>query len=382
MKKENPTNSGSYRVNRRNFLKSIGVLGGAVAVSPALLAACSSDDSSSANSVHISNWTAYIADALKSDFERETGISLTYTEDISDNIEYFAKIQPVLSRNNSIDRDGIVLTDWMCSRLINQLEWTQPLDKDVFTNFSNLQPALADPAFDPGREQSVPWASGIAGIAYNISLTGGEIRTYEEFLAVEGRTTVLTEMRDTLGIVMMADGVNIETVTRAQLDAGFDALQEAFDSGQINGANGNEYVTDLEGGNIAACFAWSGDVAQASVDNPDIRFVVPESGGTLWSDNFMIPISSDKPDLATEFINYFYDPAVSAKWVEFVQFISPVVGVEDELTKLGGEAAALVDNPLVVPTEEILSNLQIFGPLSEEDEEAFDQRTAEVLGAG
>lgn len=381
MKKENPNNNGGFRVNRRDFLKSIGVIGGAVAVPPALVAACSSSSSSGdSNSIHISNWTVYIADALKSEFEKETGIKLTYTEDIDGNTEYFSKIQPVLSRGNSIDRDGIVLTDWMASRLINELEWVQPLDNKVFTNKNRLQESLATPAFDPKREFSAPWASGIAGIAYNISLTGKEIKTFDDFLAVKGRTTVLDEMRDTLGIIMMSQGVDITKVTLKDINNAFDKLEEELDKGTINGIMGNAYLTDLSGGNLAACFAWSGDVAQETQDNPDIRFVVPESGGTLWSDNFLIPKSSKKPDLATEFINFFYEPSVAARWVEYVQFISPISGIEDELVKLdGGED--LVNNPLIVPTDEMMKNLQIFGPLSAEDEEAFDKRTSQVLGS-
>lgn len=375
--------SKGLQLDRRDFLKSVGLIGGTMAIAPAFLAACASGSSSGdKNAIRISNWTSYISDQLKKDFEKETGIKLTYIEDINDNSEYFAKIQPVLNRNNSINRDGFILTDWMANRIINQVKWAQPLDDKKFPNKKNLIKTLQSPSFDKTRKYSAPWASVPAGIAYNIKQTGKELKTFDDFLAVDGSKTVLSEMRDTIGIIGLAQGVDIETAGMKEFDPIFDKLAGYISSGKIAGINGNEYITDLSAGNLTACFAWAGDISQLAIDNPDIRFYVPESGGTLASDNFMIPISSDKPAAATEFINYFYDPVVSAKWVEAVGFISPVVGVKEELKKMGGEAAKLADNPLVTPTQEFLDSMKIFASLSEKDEEAFDKRSAEITGAG
>jgi spermidine/putrescine transport system substrate-binding protein len=380
----------SLGMSRRQFLGRTGAVLGGLAVAPSLLAACGDDDDSGSGgggggggkSVAISNWTSYMAPALQRAFPQETGIDLTYDEDINDNNEYFAKIRPSLSQDESIGRDGFVLTDWMANRLINQVKWVQPLDDTAFPNKANLRAALRTPSFDPQRRFSAPWASGVTGIAYNISETGQEIRTIDEFLAVQGTTTVLSEMRDTMGLFMRSLGISTDEPSYAAAEPAFDALAAAFDDGRIDGTNGNEYVNDLGAGNLAAAFAWSGDVAQITLDNPDVRFAVPESGGMLWSDNFMIPSTSDKPDLASEFINFFYDPENAAVLMAFIQYISPVDGVEAELTALGGDAAALVDNPLVVPTEEFLATLAIFGPLGPEEEEEFDNRFAEITGQG
>jgi spermidine/putrescine transport system substrate-binding protein len=320
--------------------------------------------------------------SLQKAFPTETGIDLTYDEDINSNNEYFAKIRPNLSQGDSIGRDGFVLTDWMANRLINELEWVQPLVPASFPNQANLRTALATPSFDPTREFSAPWASGVTGIAYNISETGSEIRTIDEFLAVEGTTTVLDEMRDTMGLFMRSLGIETAEPNYTAAEPAFNLLGGALDDGRISGVNGNEYVNDLGQGNIAAALAWSGDVAQITLDNPDVRFAVPESGGMLWSDNFMIPSTSEKPDLASEFINFFYDPENAAVLMSFIQYISPVEGVEAELTALGGDAAALVENPLVVPTDEFLATLNIFGPLSTDEEVKFDERFAEITGTG
>jgi spermidine/putrescine transport system substrate-binding protein len=383
-------------MSRRRFLGRAGTVLAGAAIAPAVLAACGSSGGSKSGgggggkSVTISNWTGYIKRSTDKGngpaaaaFTRDTGIALTYHEDINDNNEYFAKIRPNMSRDQSIGTDGFVLTDWMANRLINQVKWTQPFVASAFPNKVNLRAALAHPGFDPERTSSVPWASGETGFAYNRTSTGGkDIKTLDDFLAVEGTKTVLSEMRDTVGLFMLAGGADITKPTYAAAEPAFDRLDQAFKDGTIDGTNGNEYVNDLGAGNLAACFAWSGDVAQITLDNPDIAFVIPESGGTLWSDNFMIPKTTDNQKLATEFINFFYDPANAALLTSLIQFISPVDGVADELTKMGGEAAKLVENPLVVPTEELLATLSIFGPLNESEEAKFDQRFAEITGTG
>jgi len=315
-------------------------------------------------------------------FKKATGIGVTYTEDINDNNEYFAKIQPNLQKGKSIGRDAFVLTDWMANRIINEVKWAQPLVAAKLPNKVNLRPALASPAFDPQRKFSLPWTSGMTGIAYNIALTGKEIKTIDDFIAVSGPTSVLSEMRDTVGLFMLADGKDLTKPTYESAGPAFDRLEKAISDGEITSFNGNDYVADLGTGNLAAAFAWSGDVAQITRDNPDVRFVIPESGGTLWSDNLMIPVTSDKPDLASEWINFFYDPVNAARLTSFIQYISPVEGVAEELIKLGGDAAKLADDPLVNPTEGVLATLSIFGPLNEAEEIRFDKRFAEIQGAG
>jgi Spermidine/putrescine-binding periplasmic protein len=375
-------------MSRRGFLGRAGVLFGGALVAPAVLAACGSSGGSSKGgnggdkSVSISNWTSYMTDQSKKDFTRDTGIKLIYNEDINANDEYFAKVSPNLRKHQSIGHDGFVLTDWMANRMINQVKWVQPLDKAKFPNLANLRAPLRSPGFDPTRKFSAPWASGVTGIAYNIGSTGKEIKTIDDFLAVKGTKTVLDEMRDTVGLFMHSMNIDTAKPTYNAAKPAFDALQAAVDSGSIKGFNGNDYVNDLGTGNLAAAFAWSGDVAQITKANPDVRFAVPESGGMLWSDNFMIPYTTDKPDLASEFINFFYDPKNAAVLTAGIQYISPVVGTSEQLTAMGGAAAKLVDDPLVVPTDEFLSQLAIFGPLGSAEEEKFDRRFAAIKGSG
>ena len=371
-------------MNRREFLRRAGLVSGGLVLAPSILAACAGSGASAGGPDHIaiSNWTGYMDPDLLKQFTRDTGIDINSVEDINDNSEYFAKVQASLMAKHGIGRDGFVLTDWMANRMINQVKWVQPLVVDKLPNKKNLRKALAAPVFDPTRKYSMPWASGVTGIAYNTDATGGEIRTFDEFFKVKGTKTVLSEMPDTVGLLMLANGEDAAHPTYAGAQKAFDQLAEVSGNGTIKGFNGNDYVTDLSSGNLAACMAWSGDIAQIALTKPNIKFSVPESGGMLWSDNFMIPYTTEKQSAATEFINYWYDPEHAAQLTAEIQYVSPVSGVTEELEKMGGDAAELAQNPLVVPTDESLNELTIFGPLAPKEELLFTERFQHILGAG
>ena len=105
-------------------------------------------------------------------------------------------------------------------------------------------------------------------------------------------------------------------------------------AGQIRAFTGNEYIQDLAAGNIVACEAWSGDVIQAQFDNPDIKFVAPEEGLMLWSDNMLVPNLAQHQANAETWMNYYYQPDVAAKLAAWVNYICPVQGAQQEMEKI------------------------------------------------
>ena len=385
------------RVTRRQFMTRTGLTVGGVVLTPQILAACGGDDGGeggseeSTDGVYFENWPEYIDTAedgsvdgpgtTLANFTEQTGISIKYTEVYNDNNEYFAKIQPLLSKGRSIDPDMLAPTFWMAGRLIS-LGWVDKLPLDKIPNAKNLRSSLQKPTWDPTGEYSLPWQSGFAGIAYNEQVTGRALTSIDDLWdpAFKGKIGVLSEMRDTLGLIGLSEGVDISKPTAKSLQKAIDALQEQVDSGQIKQFTGNDYMDDLTQGNFAACIGWSGDIAQLSKDSPELKFVIPESGGTLWSDTMVIPKGSDGVTAAAEFMDYVYDPVNAARIAAYVQYVSPVEGVQDELRKLGGDSAALADNELLFPTEASSKNLSSFGPLSEADEEALDAAFSKVQG--
>ena len=377
-------------LSRRRFLSGSGLAFGAAALAPSFLAACGggddegSDSGDSSTGLYFANWPAYIDEdkpTTVDDFIAATGIKMKYTTEYNDNNEYFAKIQPQLSTGEAIGPDIIAPTFWLAGRLI-QLGWVEEIPFDKIPNAKNLTAALKNPTWDPEGKYSLPWQSGFAGIAYNIDVTGRELTTVDDLWdpKFKGKIGLLSEMRDTLGIVGLSEGVDLATAKAGDFDSSLEIIQKQVDSGQIRQFTGNDYMDDLTLGNFAACIGWSGDIAQLQKDNPNLRFIIPDSGATLWSDAMVIPKGAKNIDAAAKWMDYVYDPVHAAKIAAFVQYVSPVDGVQDELRKMGGEAAALADSPLLFPDADMQSKLSSWGVLSEDDEAALDKSFSTVAG--
>jgi spermidine/putrescine transport system substrate-binding protein len=385
------------QLSRRTVLRGAGGAGVAAA-----LAACGTGDtgdsakpeptvkdkSATDKVVRWANWPAYLdydEDTKKyptlEKFQSETGIKATYAEDIDDNDSYYGKIQGQLRNGDDIGKDIVVFTDWMAGRLIRQ-GYVQALDKKNIPNAANLTPKLQDVGFDPGRKYSLTWQSGYAGIGYRKDKVGRELKTLDDLWApdLKGKIVVLSEMRDTVGLIMMSQGVDISTdFGEDQFNAALDVLQKQIDSGQIRQVKGNSYLEDLRSGNAIAAIAWSGDIllAQFEEEDPNYTFTLPESGGTLWSDNLMVPIGSPHKTNAEKLFNFYYDPAIAAEVAAWVNYICPVEGAKEEMEKID---PSLVDSPLIFPTEEDLNNVQVFRSLTPDEETTYSEAFQKVIG--
>ncbi|MEU5932525.1 spermidine/putrescine ABC transporter substrate-binding protein [Micromonospora sp. NPDC047187] len=350
---------------------------------------CVSEDlSGTEKKLAFANWPQYMdvddTDESKrpslDEFITKTGIQVTYTEDINDNNEFFGKVQNQLAACQSTDRDIIVLTDWMAARMI-RLGWIQKLDPAKIPNVqTNLLPSLLNRPFDAENRISIPWQSGLAGLAYNGNVTK-ELRTVDELLTrpdLKGKVTALSEMRDTMGLLLGSNGHDPANFTAAQFDDALNKLKNAVDSGQIRRFTGNDYAPDLAKGDIAACIGWSGDVIQLSGEDEKVRFVAPDSGVMLYSDNMMVPNKATHKGNAEALINYYYEPAVAAKLAAYVNYICPVKGAQAEMEKIDPELAA---NPLIFPDEALLSKSSVFMALDEKQEKEYEGKFQQVIGA-
>ena len=369
----------SQSFTRVELLRRGAAAGVVIALPTSFLAACGGDDEEAAGTttggtktlaktLRFSNWTLYIDIDEKTkkhptldEFQQKTGTKVEYFEDINDNASYFGKIQRPLSQGQSIDRDIVVLTD--NSRfpgLLIDKGWAEKLDKSAIPNFDNLQDALREPSFDPSREYSMPWQSGMTGIATNTKLTGGKpVTTMDAMLedpSLKGKVTFLNEMADAMSLVMLANGDDPTSVDDASFDRAYDRIEKAVDSGQIRQFTGNDYSGPLAKGDLAAAMSWSGDVVQLSADNANLVWNLPESGGDIWTDNMLIPKGGDVFTAST-YMNFVYDPAVAAKIAAYVNYVTPVKGAKEEAAKIDPE---LADNPLIFPDDATLSKVAIF----------------------
>lgn len=394
MVRELVTMARKSQLSRRTFLTATG--GGAVAMG---LAACASDEAITAatdvsatdKTVTWSNWPFYIDEdddgnypTLEA-FQEQTGITVNYRVDYDDNNTYYAKVRDQLQLGQDIGADIVTPTEWMASRW-GALGFVQEFDESNIPNKKNVVDSLANPDWDPGRKKSLPWQGGFAGIAYNVDRVG-EIRTVDDLWAPElkGRVVVLSEMRDTMGILMMANGVDISGDWGPdEFNEALDILREMVDSGQIRNVRGNSYTEDLVNEDALAAIGWSGDITLINFeegfdDGEKWRFVLPESGATIWNDTMVVPIGSPRKTNAEVLMNYYYEPEVAAEVAAWVNYVTPVQGAYEAALENDEEIA---NNKLIFPDTATLAQTKAFRTLSSDEDNEFQAAfQAVALGA-
>ena len=304
--------------------------------------------------ITISNWPAYIDKETIPAFEEETGLSVDYIEDVNDNNEFFSKLQPTLANRDPAGRSIFVVTDWMANKMY-ELGYLQDFDKNAIPEVNkNMIPSLQHPDFDPERQFSAPWQAGMTGLVVNTE-QAPDIKSINDLFdpQYKGKVTVLSEMRDTVPLIMKADGVDPADATTDDWLAAIDKLKAAVDSGQIIGVTGNSYINDMARGDVVAAIGWSGDAIQLQADNPAIRFVMPEQGCIIWADNMVIPVGAPNVDAAYAFMNYVYDPKNQAPIAAYNFYTTPVAGVQEIFKKTDPKAAK---SDLIFPSEQYQRN--------------------------
>jgi len=389
------------RITRNVFLRRAAA-GGSILTVPGLLAACggggggaggtSTVSNKLAKTLHFSNWTLYMDTDKKNHtfpsliaFQKKYGVHVDYVEDINDNESFYHKIAPLLARGQSTGRDIVVMTD--NDRYLGQMlehDYVEKLDKSAIPNMKNLVPVQRHPSFDPHRDYSLPWQSGMTGIAYNDTLTD-PVLSIDELLEnpkLKGKITVLNDMGDALTLVMLSNGDDPAKVTDKTFNAAFDRLKKASDNGQIRQFTGNDYAPPLASGDLAAAMSWSGDIAQ--IGNTHIHWNVPKDGGAIWTDNMIIPKGGDVYT-ASVYMNYVYDPKVQGlmeagdpkRNITGIYYIPPVIGAGTWAKKFNPPIA---DNPLIFPSAETLSKVHIFDNAALNNEKYITQWNDLALG--
>ena len=377
-------------LGRRTLLAGAGA--GAAALA---LAACSTggaakpsaaaDVSDSDKTIRWDNWALYIdVDDAGSyptleAFTAETGIKVAYTEAVDDNNTYYGKVKDQLALGKDIGADVACLTDWMVGRLI-RFGYTQGLDHANIPNLSNLVPSLKDVDFDPGRAMSVPWQGGFAGIAWNKEKLPNGFTSVSELWdpSLKGRVGVLSEMRDTMGLIMLDQGVDISGKWGdSEFGAAIDEFKKQVANGQVRNIKGNAYKEDLVNEDTLAAIVWSGDIVQLNAENGDKwGFAVPEKGGTLWNDNFIVPIGSPRKKNVEKLINYYYEPEVAAEVAAYVNYITPVAGAKEAAMAIDPE---LANNQLIFPDDSTLAKAHVFRTLDGTEEQKYGADFQSIL---
>jgi spermidine/putrescine transport system substrate-binding protein len=328
-------------------------------------------------SLTISNWPLYIDKQTVPDFEKETGISVKYIEDVNSNEEFFAKMQPLLSKGESGGRSLFIVTDWMVNKM-HELGYLQNFDKSALPEFEkNLVSNLQHPEYDPNREFSAPWQSGMTGLIVNKELAPDVHSICDLFNPkYKGKVEMLNELRDTVPLVMKCEGKDPDKASEADWLKAIEKIGKAAESGQIRRFTGNDYGADLTNGNAAAVIGWSGDAVQLQADNPNLEWRMPTEGCILWSDNMVIPVGAPNPTAAEAWINYIYEPVHEAQIEAYVNYVSPVEGVKPILLK---EEPEVAKNQLIFPSKSFTKNCSIQPSLGGEEEQNINRAFNAVL---
>ena len=393
-----------HQISRRTALTGAGATAAALA-----LAACApagnsgpktltpaKDISDSDKQVVWHNWSLYMDEDDKGNyptlqrFEEETGIKVTYKVEIEDNDSYYGKVKDQLALGKDIGADVACPTEWMAARWVNN-GWAQKFDSANIPNKANLQPAYLGASFDPNRDYTIPYQGILAGITYNKEefkkATGKDAPQSLDDLwdpALKGRVGVLSEMRDTVGLILLSQGIDITSESSLTEDAfmnAIDFLAGKVSDGQIARIKGNSYSEDLTNGDTIAAIAWSGDTVQLnlSAGTEKYGFFIPESGGTISADEFIVPMGATHKKNAEALVNYYYDPKNAAELAAWVNYVTPVVGAQEEAAKIDPE---LAKNQLIFPSEEFLKNVKSFRSLTGAEEASFARAFQEIrLGA-
>ena len=372
------------KVSRRTVLAGAGAVAGAGA-----LASCGfGGGSDSSNAVRWGNWPLYldVDDSGKKyptleAFTKETGIDVKYFEDYNDNDEFFGKVQAQLKLGKDIGYDLVCPTDWMSARWI-RLGYTQKFDAANIPNASNILDTLASPSFDPKRESSLTWQGIMGGFGWNTTKNPKGIRTLDDLFSPgnKGKIVVLSEMRDTVGIILRSQGVSLATVTEDQFMNAVDFLAKKIADGWIRGVKGNEYAEDLTSGDATAVIGWSGDMFILKSENEGkFDFAIPESGGTISGDNMMIPstVTAEAKASTEKLINYYYEPSVAAEVAAYVNYVCPVKGAQAEMEKIDPD---LAKSEFIFPSAKTMANLSVFRSLTPTEETIWTEAFQKAAG--
>jgi len=346
--------------------------------------------------LHFANWTAYIDLAGKAGeaggyapgssptlegFKKKYSVDVDYQEKIDANPSFIATIQPALNNGLATGWDLIVLTDSFAAQLIGK-GWIEALDHANTPNaVQNLRAPLKGVSWDPDNNYHFPWQSGMTGVGYSAkALSDAKLAVPTKIADLwnipSNKVTFLEEARDTFGLTLLKLGIdpNPDTVTTDDLQKVHDAIQPLVDAGLR--FTGNSYLQDFGQKKVWAAMVWSGDLASSG--EPDDKFVFPEEGTMIWTDNMLIPKGAANKYAAELMMDYVYDPKIAAQIADYVYYVSPVEGAAEAMKTLD---PSLLTNPLVFPPADVIAKQKNFQFLKPEIEQKMNELFGQLAGA-
>ncbi|MBB2893779.1 polyamine ABC transporter substrate-binding protein [Flexivirga oryzae] len=392
------------RFSRRDLLQAAGLLAGA-----GLIAGCSVpgarasvipegywDDKKPSKYLDWANWPLYLDVGKENgrtvhpslvEFTKKTGIKVKYEEVIQDMDSFVGTIRPVLASHQATGYDLMVLTNGIYLTQMKELNYLVPLDHSRMPNFFKYADSTSkNPTYDPGNKYTVPWQSGITGMAYNPKYVKRPITSFDDLFdpAFKGKVGMFADNQDLPNFALVGIGVDPAKSTEADWRRAAERLKQQRDQGLVRAYYQQDYISPLSKGDLWVTMAWSGDIFQANASTPglDLKFVVPKQGAVVWTDNLCIPRYSNNPVSAMELINFMYQPEIAAMVAEYVNYFTPVPDAKKYIladakaaTKKADreELLEIAESPLVFPTKAMESKLYRYATLKPEEVPVWNQ---------
>ncbi|GIH27522.1 ABC transporter substrate-binding protein [Acrocarpospora phusangensis] len=328
--------------------------------------------------VVFANWPEYMPEdqgPLKQ-FQQATGITYEYKEVIQENADFFGKSEPQLRAGQPLGYDIIVMTNGLQLAKMIALGYLVSLDHKQLPNFAaNAGAKYKNPSFDPNNQFTIPWQAGVTGIAYNTKYVDEDITSIQSLFdkKYEGKVGMMADAQEIANFGMFAVGVDPDKSTQADWEKAGAKLKEQRDSGVVRKYYDQSYIDAVAKGDIWLSQAWSGDVFQRQLAGEPVKFVVPAEGGTIWIDNMAIPKGAANPVDALMLMDFMYKPEIAAELTEYIQYVTPVPGVQAILAgKDDKDAKALAESPLIFPSDADYAKLRSYKTLTSAEESVFN----------
>lgn len=289
-------------ITRRNFLRL-----SALATIGSMIAAC--DNKQEDARLSFLNWQDYIGTDTIHDFEKSSGVKVTY-QNYSSNDQLIWMLGQASSQRITVAGYDLCVPSEHAMLALRRIGLIKDFSAGGIRGIENLIPTLQKRASDPTNAFSVPWALGTTGIAWD-SRVLTETPDWAIFLdpKLAGKMSLHDESVDGIMIGLLASQLPPNASDEASLQTAVATLKKMRQQTILNSTT---YLRDLVSGQLSVAMAYSNDFVIASKLNPNLKFVIPQSGGLQWTDCMVIPAKAPRPKRAEEFINFVLQPEISA----------------------------------------------------------------------
>ncbi|MGE0474741.1 MAG: PotD/PotF family extracellular solute-binding protein [Nitrospirales bacterium] len=310
------------------------------------------NDSSDPPTLYYFTWSDYVDPTIISGFE-QTHHARVVVDTFSSNEELLAKAQSGMT-----GYDVVVPSDFMAG-IMSRLGLLADLDMARIPNVRYLEDALQRLPFDPGNRFAIPYLWGTVGIGYDSEVMGDPPRSWEALWnpKYSGRISMLNDQREVFGVALKALGHSLNSQSEMEIRQARDKLinQKPL----VKAYSSEQFDQLLVSGEVVMAHGWGGPVARAMRERSSIRYIIPEEGGTIWTDCLAVLASSSRKTLAMDFINYLLDAQVATQTSQRLLFASANRLVRDRLP------SDIRNNTAVYPPGEAMSRMEWIEDVSE-----------------